>query len=87
MSIKPILFYMKGCSSDGEEKNINIKNLGGGQFKPPWTAYPPPMYQLVSSFPTLKTSLQGLSCDLNPILFYIKVVQMMVKKRKSTSKT
>ena len=35
----------------------------GGQDKPPWTAYPPPMYQLVSSFPTLKTSLQGLSCE------------------------
>ena len=84
MSIKPILIYMKGCSSDGEEKNVNIKNLGGGQDKPPWTGYPPPLYQLhvVSSFPTLKKVYRTCLVNFNPLLFFIKVVQMMVKKKK-----
>ena len=69
-----------------KKKKINIKNLGGGQDKPPWTGYPPPLYQLhvVSSFPTLKKVYRTRLVILNPLLSYIKVVQMMVKEKKST---
>ena len=65
-----------------KKKKINIKNLGGGQDKPPWTGYPPPLYQLhvVSSFPTLKKVYKTGLVILNPLLFYIKVVQMVKKK-------
>ena len=71
MILKPPLFNIKVVQVMVKKKYQNQKpgcvcvgGGGGGQDKPPWTAYPPPMYQLVSSFPTsLKTSLQGLSCE------------------------
>ena len=69
MILKPLLFNIKVVQVMVKKKNQHQKpgggggGGGGGQDKPPWTAYPPPMYQLVSSFPTLKTSLQGLSCE------------------------
>ena len=67
MILKPLLFNIKVVQVMVKKKNQHQKpgkGRGGGvQDKPPWTAYPPPMYQLVSSFPTLKTSLQGLSCE------------------------
>ena len=71
-----------------KKKIIIIKNLDGGQDKPPWTGYPPPLYQLhvVSSFPTLKKKFIGLVI-FNPLLFYINVVQMMVKKKINIKKT
>ena len=54
-----------------KKKKINIKNLGGGQDKPPWTDYPPPLYQLhvVSSFPTSKKVYRTGLVILNPLLF------------------
>ena len=63
MSIKPILFYIKVVQV--------MVNLGGGQDKPPWTGYPPPLYQLhvVSSFPTLKKVYRTRLVILNPLLF------------------
>ena len=66
MILKPLLFNIKVVQVMVKKKYQHQKpgkGRGGGQDKPPWTAYPPPMYQLVSSFPTLKTSLQGLSCE------------------------
>ena len=64
MILKPLLFNIKVVHVMVKKKYQHQKSGGGGgQDKPPWTAYPPPMYQLVSSFPTLKTSLQGLSCE------------------------
>ena len=65
MILKPLLFYIKVVQVMVKKKYQHQKpgGGGGGQDKSPWTAYPPPMYQLVSSFPTLKTSLQGLSCE------------------------
>ena len=67
MVLKPLLFYIKVVQVMVIKKYQHQKpgggGGGGGQDKPPWTAYPPPMYQLDSSFPTLKTSLQGLSCE------------------------
>ena len=63
MILKPLLFNIKVVQVMVKKKNQHQKPGGGGQDKPPWTGYPPPMYQLVSSFPTLKTSLQGLSCE------------------------
>ena len=64
MILKPLLFYIKVVQVMVKKKYQHQKpGGGGGQVKSLWTAYPPPMYQLVSSFPTLKTSLQGLSCE------------------------
>ena len=54
---KSTFILYQGGSNDGEEKKINIKNLGGGRDKLPWTGCPPPMYQLFTFFPTLKKSL------------------------------
>ena len=70
------------------KKKINIINLGGGQDKPPWTGYPPPLCQLhvVSSFLTLKNVYRTRLVILNPLLFYIKVVQMMVKEKNQHKK-
>ena len=69
-----------------KKKKINIKNLGGGHDKTPWTGYPPPLDQLhvVSSFLTLKKVYRTRLVILNPLLFFIKVVQMMVKEKEST---
>ena len=64
MILKPLLFNIKVVQVTVKKKISTSKTWGGGgQDNPPWTAYPPPMYQLVSSFLTLKTSLQGLSCE------------------------
>ena len=53
MILKPLLFNIKVVQVMVKKKNQHQSLGGGGQDKPPWTAYPPPMYQLVSSFPTL----------------------------------
>ena len=50
-------------------KNINIKVWVGGKINRPGQVTPPPpsFYQLVSTFPTLKTNLEDLFCYFNSI--------------------
>ena len=59
-------------------KNINIKVWVGGKINRPGQVTPPPpsFYQLVSTFPTLKTSLSDLFVILiqYSIFFYIQML-------------
>ena len=55
-------------------KNINIKVWVGGKINRPGQVTPPSFYQLVSTFPTLKTSLQDLFCYFNSIFFYMQML-------------
>ena len=65
------------------KKKINIKNLGGGRDKLPWTGCPPPRYQLFSIFLTLTTSLKDLSCDFkSTFILYLGCTNNGEEKKK-----